>query len=213
MRILLSQIHNPVLRTPDFPAKRHRHSFGAARFEEAIGIGGNQSESIGCRLIGFAHRRHAGTGSFAMLPIVFGSHSLCAMPFTYERTVHFADTDAAGVVFFANYLAICHEAYEESLSAAGINLKTFFADNGVVIPVAKSEAEYRRPLSCGDRLSVSVQPVLTSENSYDIRFEITRLGASAKSAARVRTEHVCIDSGTRARRALPEALSAWVRAG
>jgi len=36
------------------------------------------------------------------------------MPFTYSRTVHFADTDAAGVVFFANFLAICHEAYEES---------------------------------------------------------------------------------------------------
>ena len=45
-----------------------------------------------------------------------------AMPFEYQRTVHFADTDAAGVVFFANYLAICHEAYEESLGAAGIGL-------------------------------------------------------------------------------------------
>jgi len=135
------------------------------------------------------------------------------MSFTYDRTVHFADTDAAGVVFFANYLAICHEAYEESLSAAGIDLKTFFADNGVVIPVAKSEADYRRPLSCGDKLRVSVQPALLTEDSYEIHFEITRLGTPAKSAARIRTEHVCIASATRTRKALPEALSAWVRAG
>ena len=135
------------------------------------------------------------------------------MPFSYDRTVHFADTDAAGVVFFANYLAICHEAYEEALSASGIDLKAFFADHGVVIPVAKSEAEYLRPISCGDKLRVSVRPRALSNNSYEILFEITRLGPPAKVAGRIRTEHVCIDSGTRARKALPEPLPGWVRAG
>ena len=135
------------------------------------------------------------------------------MPFNYNRTVHFADTDAAGVVFFANYLAICHEAYEEALSASGIELKAFFADNGIVIPVARSDAEYLRPISCGDKLRVSVRPRSLSEHSYEIRFEITRLGPPDKSAARIRTEHVCIDSASRARRALPGPLSAWIRAG
>jgi 1,4-dihydroxy-2-naphthoyl-CoA hydrolase len=135
------------------------------------------------------------------------------MPFDYRRTVHFADTDAAGVVFFANYLAICHEAYEESLSASGIELKGFFADNGIVIPVAKSEAEYLRPISCGDRLRVSVRPNLLSEHSFEIHFEITRLGAPDKSAARIRTEHVCVASASRGHRALPDPLLAWVRAG
>jgi 1,4-dihydroxy-2-naphthoyl-CoA hydrolase len=135
------------------------------------------------------------------------------MPFTYARTVHFADTDAAGVVFFANYLAICHEAYEESLLASGINLKTFFSDEGVVVPVSKSEAEYLRPISCGDKLEVTVRPAALSDNSYEIRFEINRLGPPAKCAARIRTEHVCIDSKTRARKATPGPLLAWVGAG
>jgi 1,4-dihydroxy-2-naphthoyl-CoA hydrolase len=135
------------------------------------------------------------------------------MPFIYNRTVHFADTDAAGVVFFANYLVICHEAYEESLMAAGIDLRTFFADHGIVIPIARSEAEYRRPLSCGDRLRVSVEPKSLSQDSYEIRFEITRVDASGKNAARIRTEHVCIDSKSRARHALPEPLAAWIKAG
>jgi len=135
------------------------------------------------------------------------------MPFHYDRTVHFADTDAAGVVFFANYLAICHEAYEESLAASGVDLRRFFADHGVVIPVTRSEAEYSRPLACGDRLRVSVQPALLSDDAYEIRFEITRLGPPAKRAGRVRTEHVCISSATRGRKALPEPLLGWVRAG
>ena len=132
------------------------------------------------------------------------------MPFNYPRTAHFPDTDAAGVVFFAKYLSICHEAYEEALLAAGIDLKRFFSDNGVVVPIAKSEAEYLRPIACGDKLSVSVQPKALSGNSFEIRYEITRLGPPAKCAARVRTEHVCIDSATRARKALPDALVAWI---
>ncbi len=134
------------------------------------------------------------------------------MPFSYERTVHFADTDAAGVVFFANYLAICHEAYEESLSASGINLRTFFADNGIIIPIAKSEAEYLRPLFCGDRVRVGLEAALLSENAYEVRFDMLRLGTPVKSAARIRTEHVCVDSQSRSRKGLPAPLSAWVGA-
>lgn len=135
------------------------------------------------------------------------------MPFAYSRTTHFADTDAAGVVYFANYLSICHEAYEEALSAAGIDLKRFFADNAVVVPIARSEAEYLRPISCGDKLSVSVNPKMLSENSFEIHYMITRLGPQAKCAARARTEHVCVDSATRARKALPGPLLDWIRAG
>jgi 1,4-dihydroxy-2-naphthoyl-CoA hydrolase len=135
------------------------------------------------------------------------------MPFVYARTVHFADTDAAGVMFFANYLAVCHEAYEEALGAAGINLQTFFSDHGVVVPIAKSEAEYLRPLACGDKLAVDLTVEALTDKSFAIRFELTRLGPPAKCAARVRTEHVCIDSATRARKPLPDPLAAWVTAG
>ncbi|MDJ0549913.1 MAG: 1,4-dihydroxy-2-naphthoyl-CoA hydrolase, partial [Microcystis aeruginosa] len=33
---------------------------------------------------------------------------------SYERLIYLADTDAAGVVYFAHLLSICHEAYEFS---------------------------------------------------------------------------------------------------
>jgi 1,4-dihydroxy-2-naphthoyl-CoA hydrolase len=135
------------------------------------------------------------------------------MAFTYPRTVHFADTDAAGVVYFANYLAICHEAYEEALGAAGMELGAFFANTGLVVPIVRSEADYLRPVKTGDRLRVAVAPSALSENSFEIRFEIVRLGRPEKLAGRLRTEHVCIDARTRDRRALPPALAAWVRAG
>jgi len=133
------------------------------------------------------------------------------MSFSYSRTIHFPDTDAAGVVFFANYLAIAHEAYEEALAAAGINLRTFFAETGSVTPIAKSEAEYLRPLYCGDKLRVTVKPTALTPHSYEIRYELFRLGTAEKLVGRIRTEHICISSANRERLALPTALAAWVR--
>ena len=135
------------------------------------------------------------------------------MPFSYERTVRFADTDAAGVVFFPNYLAICHEAYEESLAAAGIDLRTFFQDTGVVVPIAKSEAEYLRPLRPGEKLRITLAPERLTENSFALRFEMFRRGAVEKLVARVRTEHVVTSPAKRERVPLPLALAAWVAAG
>jgi 1,4-dihydroxy-2-naphthoyl-CoA hydrolase len=136
------------------------------------------------------------------------------MPFTYSRTIHFPDTDAAGVVFFPNYLSICHEAYEEALAAAGIDVRGFFSDrDGVVLPVSRSEADYLRPLVVGDKLGVTVRPVRLSENSYALTYEMTKLGRPDKLAARIRTEHVCIKTETRERTPLPAALAAWVDQG
>ena len=135
------------------------------------------------------------------------------MPFTHHRTVRLADTDAAGVVFFARTLMLCHEAYEESLARAGLDLKQFLGGADLIVPISKSEAEYLRPLACGDKLRVTVAPALLTENSFAIRYEITRLGGGDKLAARVRTEHVCTSRQKSGRVPLPPALAAWVSAG
>jgi 1,4-dihydroxy-2-naphthoyl-CoA hydrolase len=132
--------------------------------------------------------------------------------FAYTRSIHFRDTDAAGVVFFANTLALCHEAYEEALGAAGIELHAFFSAQSVIVPIGRTEAEYLRPLAVGDKVRVSVAPAPLSEDSYEVRYEILKLGSREKAAARVRTEHVCLDAATRKRIPLPAGLAAWVRA-
>ncbi len=135
------------------------------------------------------------------------------MPFSYPRTIHFADTDAAGVVFFANYLSIAHEAYEEALAAAGIDIARFFADHGLIIPISRSTADYLRPLACGEKIRVTVTPTALSENTFALDSTLSKLGPPEKVAGRIRTEHVCISSQTRDRLALPPALAEWVKAG
>src|ERR1044071_4080388 len=112
------------------------------------------------------------------------------MPFAYSRTVRLADTDAAGVVYFARTFSLCHEAYEASLEAAGISLEEFLGATGIVIPISRSEADYLRPLRVGDKLRITVKPEPISDNAFAIRFELVKLGPAEKVAARVRTEHV-----------------------
>ena len=131
---------------------------------------------------------------------------------SYFRTIHFADTDAAGVVFFARYLSIAHEAYEEALSHSGLPLQQFFADHSVIVPIAKSEASYLRSLVCGEKIRVDLTPVRLSDDSFAIDYQIVKLGPPEKRAAVIRTEHTCIASDTRRRLALPEPISAWLDA-
>jgi 1,4-dihydroxy-2-naphthoyl-CoA hydrolase len=132
------------------------------------------------------------------------------MPFSYQRTIHFADTDAAGVVFFANLLAICHEGYEEALAASGIELAGFFRESEVIVPIISSEASYLRPLAVGDKVRVLVDPSPLGEDSFEVRYEIVKDGPhGGKAAVRASTRHVCIDAKTRRRMALPPRLAAW----
>ena len=133
------------------------------------------------------------------------------MPFEYHRTIHFSDTDAAGVVFFANHLAICHDAYEESLAAAGIDLKSFFSRHGVVVPVSKSHAEYYRPLTCGDKVRVTLTAAALARDSFAIDCDLYRRGRPDKLAARVHTEHVCVVTRSRRRGSLPPPLALWIK--
>ena len=140
------------------------------------------------------------------------------MPFTYERTIHFPDTDAAGVVFFARYLAICHEAYEEALRAAGVKLGEFASPaSAVAIPVRRAECDYLRPLVCGDRVRVIVRPEAGAPGSgtFAVAYEWEKLApgflaSGGKIVARARTEHVCIDTQTRERAPLPAGVAKWV---
>jgi len=134
------------------------------------------------------------------------------MGFSYSRTIHLADTDAAGVVYFARTLSLCHEAYEEALAHAGVTIGELLGVADLIVPISKSEADYLRPLRSGDKVRITVTPVPVSENSFAIRFEVWRVGPPDKIAARVRTEHVCTSPSKRERVALPAGLRAWVEA-
>ncbi|MBW4561464.1 MAG: acyl-CoA thioesterase [Mojavia pulchra JT2-VF2] len=129
------------------------------------------------------------------------------MPFTYNRSVRFQDTDAAGVVYFANVLAICHEAYEESLAASGINLKVFFSNPTVAFPIVHANVDFLRPIFCGDKLIVSLMPQKLGLDKFEIAYEIT---VSDVLVAKAITRHVCIDAISRSKQEFPSEINQWL---
>ncbi|MBE9093957.1 thioesterase family protein [Tychonema sp. LEGE 07203] len=133
------------------------------------------------------------------------------MPFTYTRTVRFQDTDAAGVVYFANVLAVCHEAYEESLAASGINLKAFFSNREAALPVIHATVDFYRPMFAGDRLTIQLTPKQVAGDEFEIAYQVFSGEVAGKSAAKALTKHVCIDAVTRTRKQLSEKLIEWLR--
>lgn len=132
------------------------------------------------------------------------------MLFTYKRTVRFQDTDAAGVVYFANVLSMCHEAYESSLAGSGIDLKAFFSDRTVAIPIVHATVDFMRPMFCGDNLLIQVKPQPLSDNELEISYEIIATSTQQQLAKAI-TRHVCINPITRTRTQLPETIIQWLR--
>lgn len=131
------------------------------------------------------------------------------MPFIYQRTVRFQDTDAAGVVYFANILTMCHEAYEESLAASGINLKLFFSNSNVAIPIIHASVDFFRPMFCGDNISIHLTPQQLNTDNFEINYLIIRL--EEKQVAKATTKHVCINPVSRNRQELPKETIQWLQ--
>ncbi len=131
------------------------------------------------------------------------------MPFTHHRTVRFQDTDAAGVVYFANVLSICHEAYEASLAASGINLKSFFNNPAAAIPITHASVDFRSPMFCGDKLLIYLTPQQLGDYKFEIAYQIVA-ASSEQQLAKAITRHVCIHPSTRTKIQLPEVIIQWL---
>ncbi|MBD2445974.1 acyl-CoA thioesterase [Nostoc sp. FACHB-152] len=129
------------------------------------------------------------------------------MPFIYNRTVRFSDTDAAGVVFFANVLGICHEAYEASLAASGIDVKAFFTHPLVAFPIVHTNVDFLRPMYCGDELSVSLIPQKLGVDKFELAYEVSIADVLVAKAI---TRHVCIDVNSRIKQELPAEIMHWL---
>ena len=133
------------------------------------------------------------------------------MSFTYHRTIHFKDTDAAGVVYFSNVLSICHEAYEALLESLTIDLKEYFSGKSLAVPIVHAEVDFRQPMYCGDKIYILLSRIIQLENTFTLKYEIYQNDSDVnKPIAIASTRHVAIDPVTRKRSNLPIELMQWL---
>jgi 1,4-dihydroxy-2-naphthoyl-CoA hydrolase len=127
---------------------------------------------------------------------------------SYSYQVQLRDTDAAGVVYFANLLAICHGAYESSLASAGIDLRKMMTNPATALPIIHASINFQRPIYCGDHLQITLTPTYQSSNEFSVDYQICL--ADGQVAGQAWTRHVSIDPHLRRRSDLPPQIQDWI---
>lgn len=84
-----------------------------------------------------------------------------------KTKVYYADTDAGGVVYYANYLRWLEMARSELLEALGMSVVEY-AKQGFVFAVARVEIDYRVPAVLGDAVEIET----TVERVRRVRFTL-----------------------------------------
>jgi len=105
-------------------------------------------------------------------------------PFRFPLTVYYEDTDAAGVVYYANYLKFMERARTEWLGSLGFGVAEFEAAHGVVFVVHRMEIEYRLPARLSDRLEATLELAELGRARMVALQQVTR-GTSVLAQARV----------------------------
>jgi acyl-CoA thioester hydrolase len=110
--------------------------------------------------------------------------------FRFPVRVYYEDTDAAGVVYYANYLRFMERARTEWLSAKGFGLAVLEREHGVAFAVRRVEIDYLRPARLDDRLEVTFTVVEGGRARLVANQEIRR-GHEVLTRARVTV--ACLD--------------------
>ena len=129
--------------------------------------------------------------------------------FTHCHTirVRYAETDAMGVVYYANYLTYFEVARVEYLRAAGIRYRDL-EDGGTVAAVTSVQVNYHAPAKFDDELRLWTRCASIGKVRFRIEYAIQRASDGALVASG-HTEHALLEHGT----LRPVRIPDWVRAG
>jgi acyl-CoA thioester hydrolase len=92
----------------------------------------------------------------------------------FALSVYFEDTDAFGVVYYANYLKFMERARSDMIRAAGVDQVGELAESGSAYVVVEVNIRYRRPGRLGDDLRVVSTVKQVRASSVDIQQRVMR---------------------------------------
>jgi len=114
-------------------------------------------------------------------------------PFTFRIRVYWEDTDAAGIVFYANYLKFFERARSEWLRSLGFEQEGLRAGEGIAFVVAETSVRYRRPARLDDVIDVTVEVRHRGQASLEVAQRALR-GSELLAEGTIRIG--CIELGT-----------------
>ena len=121
-----------------------------------------------------------------------------------KTKVYYGDTDAGGVVYYANYLRWMEMARSDWLDDLGISVVEY-ARRGILFVVARVEIDYRVPAVLVDEVEIETAIERVRHVRFTVGQRVVRC-ADGKELTRARITVACLDSKAKIR-PLPEELA------
>jgi acyl-CoA thioester hydrolase len=124
-----------------------------------------------------------------------------ATAFRLAIRVYWEDTDAAGIVFYANYLKFFERARTEWLRSLGFDQERRRSATGIAFVVTETAVRYRLPARLDDMLEVTVQVDRLGQASLGVMQQAWR-GSDLLAEGTIRVG--CVELGTFRPRRVPD---------
>ena len=129
------------------------------------------------------------------------------MEFVWPIRVYYEDTDAGGVVFYANYLRFMERARTEWLRSLGFEQDALMRDPGILFAVRRVEVDYLYPGRFNEQLSVHSRIAEIRAASLTFEQQIVREG-DQKLLCTGSVQVACLDAASMRPARIPSAMSA-----
>ena len=128
--------------------------------------------------------------------------------FTWQVRIYYEDTDAGGIVFYANYLKFFERARTEWLRALGVDQHALAQDDGAIFVVKHASIDYQAPARLDDVLDLTLS--IEKLGRASVHF-IQHAYCADLLLASAQIKVGCVDATILRPRALPPATAAKMR--
>ncbi|MES2228676.1 MAG: tol-pal system-associated acyl-CoA thioesterase [Burkholderiaceae bacterium] len=135
-------------------------------------------------------------------------HDSDSPPYRFQLRVYWEDTDAGGVVFYANYLKFFERARTEWLRSLGHGQERMRTEAGVVFIVTDTAVRYRSPARLDDLLAVTVELRHAGRAQMTIAQKAWRQDPQGETLLADGTIRIgCVDAGTFRPQRIPNSIA------
>jgi len=127
--------------------------------------------------------------------------------FTWPVRIYWEDTDAGGIVYYANYLKFMERARTEWLRAIGLEQGPLQQEQGLIFVIVDTQVEYKKPARYGDALTVTASVCENTRATLSFTQEVFRgsaVGGELLVSGAIRV--ACLDAVSYKPRGLPKML-------
>ena len=127
-------------------------------------------------------------------------------PFHWPVRVYYEDTDAQGVVYYANYFRFLERARTEWLRSLGVDMVALMAKERRIFVVTEVQVKFLTPARLNDQLIVSARLTNLSRVSFDIEQNIYRDTIDGEKLIGGTVKAAYLDADTMRPKRLPPSL-------